>query len=492
MTKPGKYLSVFAFLSVGIFLTGTIIFYAPSWGLVDDSWLLENAKSVWSGGNSLGNLWQIISDGTRWGMFRPVFFTWNALVYHIFRNNPLLIYIGMAIFNLTVLLLWGFILNKIWLSEEKNRLRDIFLYPLTFFIFTPFWNTFMYISMQQKFIIFFSALAIYLFYKGYTREKKIFFVLSVFAILLGILTHAEGIFLNLAMLLLSLVLFLLTKKRNLIFCFVLNFVLFISYLFFTVAIQMKGSYTSRYGNNLNNLTLNFIAAPALVKILAVGSIFYFCSLYILILKKKNKFSPVIFVFPLGFICLFAVLLPWGFPNYHLSALTPFIVGMFFPLYSFLNSRSPVLKKIINSSLLLIVFLTLFFIWMPRISKISDIKKTEDFIIEFEKGQKTSTYFMTSPCAEACNGIGYFTKANTIYLSDSLLSESRLTGSANNFVIFRDECPRVSFDGVQESREIYKNNTWEILQVNAKKGSNKEFKVTFPENPVEKIKNFLKK
>ena len=492
MTKPGEYLSVFTFLSVAIFLVGTTIFYAPSWGLVDDSWLLENAKSVWSGGNFFGNLWQIILDGTKWGMFRPVFFTWNALVYHIFRSTPLLIYLGMAIFNLTTLLLWGFILNKIWLNEEKNMIRDIFLYPLTFFIFTPFWNTFMYISMQQKFIIFFSALAVYFFYKGYTREKKIYFVLSVFAILLGTLTHAEGIFLNLAMLLLSLVLLFLTKKNNFIFSFVLNFILFLSYLFFTVAVQLKGSYTSKYGNSLNNLVVNFLVAPALIKILFFLAIFYFCFLCILIIRKRNKFSPVFLVLPLGFICFIAVLVPWGFPNYHLSALSPFIMGMFFPLYSFLNSRSSILKKITNSALLVIVFLALFFIWIPRISKISDIKKTEEFIIEFEKKQNTSTYFMTSPCAEACNGIGYFTKAKTIYLSDSSLSSNSLTGSANNFVIFRDECPRVYFDGVQESKEIFKNNTWKIFQVNEKKGINKEFNVYFPENPVEKIKNLLKK
>lgn len=492
MTILRKYLPAFAFLSFAIFLVGTIIFYAPSWGLVDDSSLLDGAKFVWSGGNFFGNLWQLILDGTKWGMFRPVFFTWNAMVYHIFRSTPLLIYLGMAIFNLTTLLLWGFILNKIWLNEEKNKLRDIFLYPLIFFIFTPFWNTFMYISMQQKFIIFFSALAVYFFYKGFTREKKIYFVLSVFAILLSTFTHAEGIFLNLAMLLLSLILFFLIKKNIFIFSFILNSILFISYLFFTVAVQLRGSYTSRYGTNLNNLAVNFMAAPALLKILAVASIFYSCFLYILILKKKNKFSPVFLVLPLGFICFIAVLVPWGFPNYHLSALSPFIMGMFFPLYAFFNSRSSILKKITNSSLLVIVFLALFFIWIPRISKIKDIKKTEDFIIEFEKTQNASTYFMTSPCGEACIGIGYFTKAKTIYLIDSLLSRNRLTGSANNFVIFRDECPRVHFDGVQESKEIYKNNTWKILQVNEKEGINKEFAVNFPENPVEKIKNFLKK
>ncbi len=492
MTILRKYFPIFAFTFISILLIGAIVFYKPSWGLVDDSWLLENAKLVWSGGNFLGNLWQIISEGIQWGMFRPVFFTWNVLVYHIFRNTPLLIYIGMAAFNLATLLLWGFILNKVWLNEKKNMLWGIFLYPLTFLIFTPFWNIFMYISMQQKFIIFFSALEVYFFYKGYTRERKIYFVFSVFAILLATLIHGEGIFLSLAMLLLSLVLFFLTKKSKFIFSFVLNLILFLSYLFFTVAVQLKGTYTAKYGNNLNNYLANFLTAPVLIRILTFLSIFYFCLLYIIIVKHKNKFSPLFLVFPLGYVCFIAILLPWGFPNYHLSVLSPFIMGMFFPLYSFLNSKSLFLKTLVNSVLLVFVLFVLFFIWIPRISKISDIKKTVQFITEFEKKNNTNVYFMGPHCGEACVGIGYFTGAKTIYLTDSLLPSHRLIESANNFVIFRDECPTVYFDGVQESKDIYKNNTWKIIQVNRKEGVNKEFNVYFPVNPIEKIKDFFRK
>lgn len=486
-----KYFPVFIFLLFACILIGTIIFYAPSWSLVDDSTMLENAKFVWLGGNFLGNLWQLILDGTKWGIFRPVFFIWTVLVYHIFRNTPLLLYVGMAIFNLIILLLWGFILHRTWLNEEKNIFRDIFLYPLTFFIFTPFWNTFMYISMQQKFIIFFSALAIYFFYKGYTKEKKIYFVFSVLAILLSSLNHAEGIFLNLAMLLLSLGLILLTKKGSVIFSFVLNFILFFSYLFLTLTVQLKGSYTSNYRNNLHNLGTSFLAVPALIKIMTFLAIFYFCFLVIAVIKHKNKFSPIFLLFPLGFICFVVVLIPWGFPNYHLSVLSPFIMGILFPFYSFLNSRSLILRILTNSFLLVIVFLVLSFIWIPRISKMSDIRKTEQFIVIFEKKQSSSIYFMPSSCNEACNTLGYITKTKTIYLSDSLLSSDRLIATADNFIIFRDECPRAYFEGVEESKEIYKNNTWKIFQVNKKDGIKKDFKAYFPENSIEKIKTFLR-
>ncbi len=123
---------------------------------------------------------------------------------------------------------------------------------------------------------------------------------------------------------------------------------------------------------------------------------------------------------------------------------------------------------------------------------SDIKKTELFMVDFEKERNAGTYFMAQPCMEACAHLGYFTKTKTVYLGDSLLSADKLTGQENNFMIFRDECPRVYFNGVAQSKEIYRNNTWRIFEIDKKEEAREEFKVHFPENPVEKIKTFLKR
>jgi hypothetical protein len=352
----------------------------------------------------------------------------------------------------------------------------------------------MYISLQTKFIIFFSALAIYLFYTGYVKEKKIYFVLSVTAILLSVLSHPEGIFLNLAMLLLCPFLFFITKKRNCIFNFILNLILFIPYLIFTVTIQLKGSYTSRYSSSLNfdAYVTNFSQAPLLIKILTFASVCYLIFLVILILKKKNKFSPVFLVFPLGLVCFVGVLTPWGFPNYHLSILTPFVMGMFFPVYSVLNSKSRKIKILINTLMLMLVLIILFFVCFLRISKIRDIKETEQFIVNFEKSGKKNTYFMGNPCMEACDMLGIFTKTKTVYLNNAVLAAGRLDEAGGNFIIFRDECPTVYLDGVKESQEVYKNRSWRIFSLNRADGVHKRFKANFPENAIEKIKSFLKK
>ena len=352
----------------------------------------------------------------------------------------------------------------------------------------------MYISPQTKFIISFSALTIYLFYMGYAKEKKIYFVLSVAAILLSVLSHPEGIFLNLAMLLLCPALFFLTRKRICIFNFILNLILFIPYLIFTVMVQLKGSYTSKYGSSLNflSLAINFSTAPFVIRILALFSVLYFIFLVILILKKKNKFSPVFLVFPLGLMCFIGVLAPWGFPNYHLSVLTPFVMGMLFPVYSALNSKSPKIRIFVNSSMLILVLLVLFFICFLRISKMSDIKKTEQFIVGLEKQGKGNVYFMAAPCMEACEALNYFTAAKTIYLSDSVLTGAKLNEPGGNFMIFRDECPAVYLEGAKESQEVYKNRSWRIFSLNKEKGAAKKLKVDFQENAVEKIKSFLRR
>lgn len=123
---------------------------------------------------------------------------------------------------------------------------------------------------------------------------------------------------------------------------------------------------------------------------------------------------------------------------------------------------------------------------------SDIKKTEQFIIGFEKERSAGTYFMAPPCMEACDHLGYITKTKIIYLYDSLLSGDELIEPANNFMIFRDECPSVNFEGVQELKEVYRNNTWKIFSVIKRQGIRKEFKVIFTENWLEKIKTFLRR
>ncbi|TAM37170.1 hypothetical protein EPN54_05220 [bacterium] len=482
------------FILFSLLIVGAFLFYAPSWGLMDDSGMLERAKIVWSGGDFFGNLTQLIVGDFHWGMFRPVFWSWAMLAYHIFRNAPLLIYLSIVIFNLITLLLWGLILHKTWQSVKNDFYYNIFLYPLSFFLFTPFWNNFMYISPQTKFIIFFSGLAIYLFYMGYAKEKKIYFVLSTVAILLSVLSHPEGVFLNLAMLLLCPVLFLLARKRTCIFNFILNLILFILYFIFTVTVQLKGSYTSKYGSSLNfhALALNLTAAPSLIKMLTLLSVFYFIVLAVIILRRENKFSPVFLIFPLGLVCFIAVLAPWGFPNYHLSVLTPFVMGMLFPVYSILNSKSPKIKILINSLMLVLVLLVLFFICFLRISKMRDIKKTEQFIVGLERQSKGNVYFMAAPCMEACGALNYFTNAQTVYLNDSVLTAGKLNEPGGNLMIFRDECPQVDLEGVKESQEVYKNRTWRIFSLAREKGSAKRLKVDFQENAIEKIKSFLKK
>lgn len=489
-----KIFPLTVFILFSLLIVGAFLFYAPSWGLMDDFQMLERVRYVWSEGNILGNLTQIIIDDFGWGMFRPVFWIWSMLIYHVLEKTPLLIYLSILVFNFAYILLWGLILHKTWATDEKNVYYNIFVFPLSFFIFTPFWNNFMYISPQTKFIIFFSALATYFFYSGYTKNSKKYIILSVFAIILGVLSHPEGIFLSLAILLFSLLIYFIKKKSILVFSFLLNLLFFIAYLFFTITVQLKGSYTSRYGDglNLSKFILNFLGAPVLIKSLFLIALFYICFLFIIIRKNKNKFSPVFLIFPLSFVCFVVVLNPWGYPSYHLSVLTPFIMAMYFPVYTFLNAKSIILKILNNVFLLLLIVLVLVFICFPRISKMSDIPKTEHFLINIEKKQSGNVYFMPSPCEEASVALGYFTETKINYLSDNILSGDKLFYPGDKFLIFRDECPNACLKDARAAKEVYNNNTWKVFLIKKEPGVNEKLNLSFHENIVERIKSYLKR
>lgn len=489
-----KFFPMVVFGTFFLLILGAFLFFSPSWGLMDDFQMLERVKYVWSGGNILSNLTQIIIDDFGWGMFRPVFWIWSMLIYHVLGKMPLLIYLSISVFNFSYILLWGLILHKTWATDEKNVYYNIFVFPLSFFIFTPFWNNFMYISPQTKFILFFSALATYFFYLGYTKNSKKYIILSVSAIILGVLSHPEGIFLSLVMLFSPLSIYLIKKKRILVFSFLLNLLFFIVYLFFTITVQLKGSYTSRYGDglNLSKFILNFLGAPVLIKLLFFIALFYICFLFIIIRKNKNKFSPVFLILPLSFICFIIILNPWGYPSYHLSVLTPFIMAMYFPVYNSLNAKYLVLKILNNTSLILLILLVLAFICFPRISKMSDIPKTKHFLINIEKEQSGNVYFMPSPCEEASVALGYFTKTKINYLSDNLLSGNKLSVPGDNFLIFRDECPSACLEGVRAVKEVYSNNTWKVFLIKKDPGFNEELNLLFHENIVERIKSYLKR
>lgn len=494
MTKYWPLVVAFVFFAL---LIGAYLFYAPSWGLMDDSQNLDRAQAVWQSGNILRGLWDVITSGVRgWGIFWPVYCTWAIFIYHIFKDSPLSIYILIACFNFISLFLWGVVLHKIFSAPKDDFLRNVFLFPLIFFIFTPFWNIFMYISVQQKFVIFFSALSFYFLAKAYNSGRNKYLIFSFLALLASIFSHPEGIYLSMAYIVFSIldITLLKYKKKVSIANFTINSIFFFLYYIFTVKVQMLGGYTAKYKNNLNMASLlnMFVETPMIVKAFFAGALVAFVCMLVQALRKKNNFLPLAIIIPIGIMTYLGTLLPWGFPNYHISLLAPHLFGLIFPVYLWLCRRK-YLSLAVNGILIPIsVTMVFFYVGFPRIQKMAEIKHMESFIKVLAAKNPHSFYFLPPPCVEATGAIKYFTGVDAKYLFEGKLSKELLSGRYQNYLVIRDECSMVTLDNVKAEEDVYGSNTWRIVRVSSKNDYSAAYKADFKENTFRKVITYLKR
>lgn len=484
------------FIGFFFLLIGINLYYAPSWGLMDDAQNLEMAKMTWQSGNPLQNLWNIIITSLlSWGIFWPVYYIWVIFMYHIFSEMPLAIYILIGILNFVSIYLWGIVFYRLFSAPKENFYLSVFLFPLLFFVFTPFWNIFLYISVQQKFVLFFAALSLYFIEKAYSLEKNKYLIFSFLAFLGGVFGHPEGIYLCAAYIGFSIldILFFRYKQKISAVNLSINSLFFLAYYFFTTHIQMKDGYSSKYKNNLNieSLMLNFLETSVIVKtlfILACGMLIYMA---VQVLRKKNIFQPLAIIIPLGVLTYLMILLPWGFPNYHIALMAPHLFGLFFLIYLW-ACRWKFLSISINVVIIpALVAMSFIYVGIPRIQKISEIKLVENFLKESKLKSPQDLYFLPSPCAEASGAIQYFTGVNIKYLDDRKLPKDLLSDRSQSYLVLRDECPKVVLENVKVKEEIYKSNTWNIFYISREDGHNEIYEGDFQKNILQKMIIYLR-
>ena len=234
-------------------------------------------------------------------------------MYLVFQHHPTGFYIFVLILNMLAMLLWGRLFYEFFEVPEKYRYLTIFLFPLSFFFFTPFWNIFMYVSVQEKFVVWFSAISLYFFYQSYSRKRPsdIFFALGV--AVLGVLSKPTMISLIGIYIFWSILDLLFYRKDKVLSLWYIgvNSILFFVYGVFTFKVQLKSGYTSSYGQNLNitSLIQRVCSGSLVVKVLLVmGIVFFFGFLVNSIRNKKRPFCVNI---PRGFIGLYYFANPLG-------------------------------------------------------------------------------------------------------------------------------------------------------------------------------------
>jgi hypothetical protein len=150
------------FISFLLLVVGSFLFYAPGWGFMDDLTFRQLAGNFWSGKTSFISM--IFDDIHGLGRFHPVCYLWIILVYWV--KYPLLIYLLVFLIGAYVLLLWGQLMSRFLFKTPASSYVQ-WVFPLGFFLFPAFWNIFMYISVQEKFIFIFGSLSLYSLFKSY-------------------------------------------------------------------------------------------------------------------------------------------------------------------------------------------------------------------------------------------------------------------------------------------------------------------------------------
>ncbi|MDD3296615.1 MAG: hypothetical protein PHU64_04555 [Candidatus Omnitrophica bacterium] len=488
-------LSVTIFLIFSGIILAATIYYSPGWGFMDDSQNISIAEGFWKNNPSLSSFKELVSfDISEYGRFRPFYQAWVIFAYRVFFNNPLNLYVFIAIFNLLGLLLWGLVIHETFSVSCPDSFGDIFIYPLSFFIFTPFWNNFMYISLLEKFVYIFSAVSLYLFISAYRRKNILFSLASLAFAILCILSKETGVALLIAYWIYYFftgILFKTERRFCLINFFTINVILAVYYLFIR---SIWGNYSMEYSGNLNPFTvfINVIKAQFVIKGITLFSVTAIAIYIISRIKNKNGLiKREALIFPLFLGTYIAVLSPWKFSNYLLAPIAPMIMGVLYPLYVLIGSRSRTLRLIKKLGIISIAFLVLFFIIVPRISKMADKRKLIEGIKAVEKMEPNSRYFFPPPFSESSKAIQKIAVIDIEYLDKGILNKERLNSKGDNYLIFGDQCSELVFRGVAIEKEVYRSNTWKIFLI-GKAGSGKgSFKVAFPENFVQKMKNYLK-
>ncbi|MBL8012449.1 MAG: hypothetical protein JNN05_01240, partial [Candidatus Omnitrophica bacterium] len=189
--RINQYLPVVLFVSFFLAIAIATVLLSPSWGLMDDFGLLKMSKDFW--GPPI-HIQAVTQNFITSGMLRPFYYSWAAVCYGIFRNWPTGFYVFIAGCNMAALVSWGLVLYRIFAIRKEDRYWTVFFYPLTFFIFTPFWNIFNYLSLQEKFVIFFAPLVFYFFHRLYQKFNARDCILMYVCLLCGLMSKATFVY----------------------------------------------------------------------------------------------------------------------------------------------------------------------------------------------------------------------------------------------------------------------------------------------------------
>lgn len=482
----GKCFPLMSFVGFVFLVLGTILYFQPGWGLMDDVSNRTIAGNFWTGLESFGSL---ISDDIGRGRFRPLYILWIVSVYMI--SNPVLIYGLIAVLLLAILLVWGQIVDGLFQHDDPVQTAVAkYCFPLSFFVFTPFWNIFMYISLQEKFIYVFSALSIYFLIKAYERQSIQSFGAAFVFLIVGVAGKETALALLGSYVFYALLDLVVFKKNAFMSKKLLlgSGVFGCSYVIFIRSIL--GDYTEKYKDNshVSGYIDSLLAAPMIVKLLLILAVLTLCIFIVLKMLGKAKTVNDQFVIVPGFIiAYFFILLPWGVVSYLMAPLAPFIMIMFYPIFRFGCRLHKMIKVVFVGGVVVLAYLIFGFVDMPRIEKMANIKKAVEAIQQVDQLRSNSRFFYPPGYIESAGTMKHYTQTDMIYVEDGTLDVTMITDEGPNYLIFEDQSRSIQLEDVRVGDQVYENSTWMVFEVLFEYDFRGRHQVEFSENFFEKMK-----
>lgn len=467
-----------------------ILVIRPGWGFMDDHSNLNISRDFWLN-PSIEKFSTMLSGDMQVGRFRPLYMLWIITAYPLGLQAPHLVYFFITLTGLLTLPLWGLSLDRVFNGSGRSPFL-IWAYPLAFFIFTPFWNSLMYISTLEKFVYLFSAPAVFYFLRAYDRASKPDLALAFLWSLLATLGKETGASLFLAFALYAFFDAVFFKRRPGFSwgALAVSAAIFTGYYSFMK--NLLKNYTAKYASSLNihDILARFCDAPLFIKVLAGLSI------ALLIREIINQWSRARHkeagrtLFAWLTLCYILVLLPWGFMNYLLAPLAAFVIAAALPFFQIGDGHRAV-RAIKRAGMIILVFLVGIFITLPSIQKIADKRMVVEAIKKLSAQTPPAAFFYPSPYMETAAALHSFTRADIAYLKDNQLLARDIPDGLRGYLILNDECAPAALTDVGAGDKVYANSTWAIYALIPKTGERVSFKPPFAQNRLQQLKNFLK-
>lgn len=452
---PGLSVYRAAVLAYIAAILGALLYFPVSWGMMDDGQNLAYVLTEW---RTLG-LWEVLRHHSTINYFRPVYTGFVYVAYRLFLHHPGEFYVCNFLFILGALLPWGWLLKRHTNAENRSWIFTLFCFCLI--SATPLYNLVVYLSLQEKFVIFFGGWSLLLFDMTLEDPRSSAWGwlqgAAFFSFLLAMWAKPTAIAYAPWMILALVLSRGIPWTRRVPTCLgwtVATAVLAHIYL------RRQDNYSSRYTFDIQGLLHHLLGMP---KLSAIGLLVAVVMVGGTCLRQRSLRLSRPLMWPVCLIGYLAALMPWGIATY---LWTPAMVLMCGCLALMIDRvltwrsdwRIPWAPWLLGGSCLM-AGLVVDHIAIARIKRQAEIGQTVAWLRD-RLPQQPRDVFVMEPCEETTWNLQYQsgTRESFHYLHQG---QKALLTRPQAWLITRDECPIDAAHEAQFPHVVFQLPHWTI-------------------------------